>query len=339
VNQIVRHGKWFSVVCVLGLAVVSSVSTSFADDQAACRVIGDKVNPRFTALWVADDGIWAADDLNHSLILYDRLSGKEKKRIQGLATGLDFPAAVQVDASFMLADGKQGLIWTSMNDTADRVTAYAKPDVDSADASPVDLAPAAVIRFNTIRFDGQAIYRGARVYGFHIDEQNDEIALGFEKRDFIDADGHASLGSVVIVNRGGADFSQLGMGKRWIRGAHTGLANPHGVWIDTSHDEIYVTNYGHLPQRATQMPSITVYDRLASGDTAPKRAIQGDRTHLGMPIKVFVDDKNNELIVADDQEGILVFDRLANGNAMPKRMIASHNMPNGVFVDNAHDAD
>jgi hypothetical protein len=56
-----------------------------------------------------------------------------------------------------------------------------------------------------------------------------------------------------------------------------------------------------------------------------------------MPIKVFVDDKNNEIIVADDQEGILVFDRLANGDATPKRMIASHNMPNGVFVDNAHD--
>ncbi len=300
-------------------------------------MIGDHANPRFTALWVTDDGIWAADDLNHALILYDRQSGKEKKRIQGLRTGLDFPAAVQVDASFKLADGKQGLIWASMNDTADRVTAYAKPDVDAAETSPADLAPAAAIRFNTIRFEGEAIYRGARVYGFHVDEQNDEIALGFEKRDFIAADGHASLGSVVIVNRGGTDFSKLGTGKRWIHGAHTGIANPHGVWIDASHDEIYVTNYGHLPQRAPQMPSITVYDRLANGDTAPKRTITGDRTHLGMPIKVFVDDKNNELIVADDQEGILVFDRLADGNAMPKRMIASHNMPNGVFVDNGRD--
>jgi hypothetical protein len=337
VNRIARHGRWLSFVFVLGSAVAASVSASFADDPAPCRVIGDQANPRFTALWVVDEGIWAADDLNHSLILYDRLSGKEKKRIQGLRTGLDFPAAVQVDASFRLPDGKQGLIWASMNDTADRVTAYAKQDVDSADASPVDLAPAAVIRFNTIRFDGQAIYRGARVYGFHVDEQNDEIALGFEKGDFIAADGHASLGSVVMVDRGGTDFSQLGKGKRWIRGAHTGFANPHGLWIDTSHDEIYVTNYGHLPQRAPQLPSITVYDRLANGDTAPKRTIQGDRTHLGMPIKVFVDDKNNELIVADDQEGILVFDRLANGNAMPKRLIASHNMPNGVFVDGAHD--
>jgi hypothetical protein len=217
VNQIARRGKWFSIVCVLGSAVVSSVSPSFADDQSPCRVIGDKVNPRFAAVWVADDGIWAADDLNHSLILYDRLSGKEKKRIQGFATGLDFPAAVQVDLSFKLAGGKQGLIWASMNDTADRVTAYAEQDVDSTDTSPVDLGPAAVIRFNTIRFDGRAIYRRARVYGFHVEEQNDEIALGFEKGDFIDADGHASLGSVVIVNRGGADFSQLGTGKRWIQ--------------------------------------------------------------------------------------------------------------------------
>ena len=54
VNQIARHGKWFSIVCVLGAAVISSVGISFADDQSPCRVIGDKVNPRFTALWVAD---------------------------------------------------------------------------------------------------------------------------------------------------------------------------------------------------------------------------------------------------------------------------------------------
>src|SRR2546430_13039763 len=131
VSQIARHSKWFSIVCILGLALVSSVSTSFADDQSACRVIGDKVNPRFTALWVDDEGVWAADDLNHSLILYDRVSGKEKRRVQGLSTGLDFAAAVQLDTSFKLRDGKQGLLWASMNDTADRVVAFAKPDIDS----------------------------------------------------------------------------------------------------------------------------------------------------------------------------------------------------------------
>ena len=77
-NQIAAHGKWLSIVCVLGSAAVSAVVPALADDHSPCRVIGDKVNPRFTALWVADDGVWAADDLNHSLILYDRLSGKRK---------------------------------------------------------------------------------------------------------------------------------------------------------------------------------------------------------------------------------------------------------------------
>src|SRR5262249_37410975 len=41
----------------------------------------------------------------------------------------------------------------------------------------------------------------------------------------------------------------------------------------------------------------------------------------------------DELIVADDQEGVLVYDRLADGDVMPKRMIHSHAMPNGVFFD------
>src|SRR5262249_4564016 len=97
------------------------------------------------------------------------------------------------------------------------------------------------------------------------------------------------------------------------------------------------TNYGHLPRRAPQPPSIAVFDRLADGDDAPRRTIQGDHTHLGMPIKVFVDDRANELIVADDQEGVLVFDRLAQGNARPVRMIHSHSMPSGIFVDEDRD--
>lgn len=336
-NQIVRHGKWSSIGCVLLAVVVLSVATSLAADLSPCRVIGDKVNPRFSALWLTDEGVWAADDLNHSLILYDRLSGKEKKRIQGLSTGLDFASAVQVDPGFRLPDGKQGVIWASMNDTSDRVVAYSKQDVDSLGSSETDLAPVYVIHFKDIKIDGQAIYNETRVYGFYADERNDELALGLEKKDFIDSDGHSSLGSVVIVNRGGVNPAEMGMGKRWIRGPHTGIANPHGVWVDASHDEIYVTNYGHLPQRAPQLPSITVYDRAANGDVRPKRTIQGSRTHLGMPIKVAVDNKNNEIIVVDDQDGILVFDRLANGNVMPKRMINSHYMPNGVFVDEARD--
>jgi hypothetical protein len=336
-NQLGRQRNWLAIVCFLASAPLSPITPSLADDLSPCRIIGDKMNPRFSALWVTGEGVWAADDLNHALILYDRLSGKEKNRVQGLATGLDFPSAVQADASFKLPDGRQGLLWSSMNDTADRVIAFSKPDVDSSGSSPKDLTPAAVILFRDIRIGDRAIYQGARVYGFHVDEQNDEIALSLEKRDFVDPDGRRSLGSVVILNRGGSNFSQIGTGKRWIRGAHTGLANPHGVWIDVNQNEIYVTNYGHLPNTAPQPPSITIYDRLADGDTPPKRTIQGNRTRLGMPIKVFVDTKNDELIVADDQEGIIVFDRSANGNVAPKRMISTHAMPNGVFVDNAND--
>ena len=337
----IKYGVKATLIGIVVLAVVSVFTfvsaNSVADDPAPCRVIGDKANPRFSALWVTDEGVWAADDLNHSLILYDRQSGKEKKRIQGLSTGLDFAAAVQLDPTFSLSDGKAGVIWVSMNDTSDRVVAYSKQDVDSLDPSKADLTSVHVIHFKDIKIDGQAIYNQTRVYGFHVDASNDEIALGFEKKDYIHSDGHSSLGSVAIVNHGGSNPSQMGTGKRWIRGPHTGIANPHGVWIDAISNEIYVTNYGHLPQRASQLPSITVYDRVANGDVPPKRTLQGNRTHLGMPIKIFVDNKNNELIIADDQEGILVFDRLANGNVMPKRMVSSHNMPNGVFVDEVHD--
>lgn len=310
-------------------------ATWMADDLSPCRAIHDDDNPRFTALWVSDEGIWVADDLNHSLILYDRLSGEVQKVIRGLSTELDFPAAVQFDPTIELPDGRSGGLWASMNDTSDRAVLFSKDDGHPYDPSKMDVAPVLGFDFRTLTIDGIRIYNNTRVYGWYVDAHNDEIALGLEKGDWIASDGHSSLGSVVIVNRGGKDPSQLGIGKRWIRGPHTGIANPHGVWIDARHDEIYVANYGHLPQRPPQPPSVTIYDRLADGDAVPKRTIRGNRTHLGMPIKVFVDEQ--ELIVADDQEGILVFDRLANGNVMPKRMIHSHNMPNGVFVDEEYD--
>src|SRR5262249_8956638 len=79
-----------------------------ADDLPPCRAISDRDHPRFSAVWVTVDGIWVTDDLNHSLILFDRLNGDVKKIIRGLRTELDFPVAVQVDPDITLPDGKKG---------------------------------------------------------------------------------------------------------------------------------------------------------------------------------------------------------------------------------------
>src|SRR5262245_29225836 len=74
-------------------------------DPPPCRAINDSANPRFAGLWVTEDGVWIADDLNHSLILFDRSTGATLKSIRGLRTELDFPAAVQFDPTMPLPDG------------------------------------------------------------------------------------------------------------------------------------------------------------------------------------------------------------------------------------------
>ena len=110
---------------------------------------------------------------------------------------------------------------------------------------------------------------------------------------------------------------------RFIQGPRTELADPHGIYVDETRNEVYVVNHGHwhhtepgevflqegsIPpelqgirksyfdlRRTLQPssgkflpPSITVYPRKASGDVAPIRVIQGPKTELNLPLGIFL---------------------------------------------------
>jgi DNA-binding beta-propeller fold protein YncE len=122
---------------------------------------------------------------------------------------------------------------------------------------------------------------------------------------------------------------------RVLEGQKTGISRSlHGIYVDIPNDEIVIPS--------NVAGAILVFGRTQSGNTPPRRIIQGSLTHLYSPQGVAVDDKHNELVVSNDTRlSVLVFDRLANGNVAPLREIIGPKTgitnPQGIVVDPVHD--
>ncbi|HXG47799.1 MAG TPA: hypothetical protein VNO52_09255 [Methylomirabilota bacterium] len=159
---------------------------------------------------------------------------------------------------------------------------------------------------------------------------------------------------------------------RYIQGPRTGLADPHGIFVDAASNEILVTNHGHWrktepgegerrgPESLTRTalgytepgrvlplepstgkflpPSVTVYSRTAHGDVAPLRTIQGPRTRLNQPDGITRDPVSGEIVVANTgDDSVLVFERNASGDEAPVRVLRGPETklkgPVGVSID------
>jgi DNA-binding beta-propeller fold protein YncE len=139
---------------------------------------------------------------------------------------------------------------------------------------------------------------------------------------------------------------------RQIRGLHTTLADPKGLFWDGKNHEIFSANVGNWSRSywdpdytgggEYRPPSIVVFDDMADKDTRPKRIIQGDKTGLDFPHGLAVDNVHDEIAVANDGDNsVLIFSRTANGNVPPIRVIkGSHTAierPMGIALDTDHD--
>jgi hypothetical protein len=90
----------------------------------------------------------------------------------------------------------------------------------------------------------------------------------------------------------------------------------HDLAFDAIHDEIVVTS------PLTQ--AILTFRGAASGEEAPLRVIQGDKTQIkgvGAAGKVSIDPVHGEIYFATPDQTILVFNRTDNGNVAPKRVL------------------
>ncbi len=193
--------------------------------------------------------------------------------------------------------------------------------------------------------------------GMVADEAAQEIFLTIQ-------DDHA----VVVFDKNAADEAPV---KRVIQGKSTGMADPHGIGLNTKTNEIIVSNWGTTNDRpafepgkgggsfgrgarrgdypvgrnraypATGKilpPSITFYPKNAVGDVAPLRTIQGPKTLLDWPTSIAVHPGRGEIFVANDTgHTVTVYRADANGDVAPIRVIKGPRTmvqnPTGVFVD------
>ncbi len=174
--------------------------------------------------------------------------------------------------------------------------------------------------------------------------------------------------SAMVVFRKYADTDESPL--RLLQGDRTGLADPHGIALDSTNGWIFITNHGAVSSRIPRpegysptrgdgrgkqnwplerrqaipgsgrslAPSIIVHSMDAEGNAAPLRVIQGPKTQFNWPTGIAVDEERGELYVANDIESsILVFNVTDSGDVAPKRVIQGPQTnlanPTGVWVD------
>jgi DNA-binding beta-propeller fold protein YncE len=321
------------------LAIVTvAVLTLYAIDidRAPVRVIRDPY-PTFSAVGVDIDGneIILQDENLFGFLVYDRLTNtpatarfSEPKRIvRGPKTFMEFNCGLYVDQ-------KTGDVYSVNNDTIDTMTVFSRNA--RGDVSP-----------------DRALETPHRTFGIAVDEGTQELFLSVQHP------------PAVVVYRKLAEGKERPI--RILEGDRTGLADPHGLAIDTRRQLMYTANHGsvsfskggkswslatpeELPgefERRENMvrgsgkflpASISVHPLKASGDTAPLRTISGPKTRLNWPSGMTVDEDRNEIFVANDMDdSILVFDASASGDVAPIRVIKGARSgvknPTGVFID------
>jgi DNA-binding beta-propeller fold protein YncE len=289
-------------------------------DLAPVRMVVDPY-PSFNGVAVdtTNDLVMMSDTNRKSLLVYDRTAGSATSRdavpprqqIMGPDTGVGFVAGVAMDPVHRE-------LFTVNNDVEDRLV--------------------------TFEYDARGNVRPKRL--LYVPHQSWGIAFA-PKRDVM-ALSVQTPNMFVVFRR---DATKFDLPLRSVRGPKTGMADPHGISFDETHNEVVVANHGNFrpgelitsytaydtresrQERTTNAfdenargrfvpSSLTVYDGDASGDAAPLRAIQGRASQLDWPMGVAVDETNNEIIVANNGDNsVLIFPRTANGDAPPRRVI------------------
>lgn len=271
------------------------------------------------------NNIVAMSDVNKKSVLsYDRTSGSSgtgitppRRQVFGPLTNIGFIAGVAVDP-------QRREIFAVNNDIED--TMVVLPYEAGGNAAPARI----------VSIPHQA-------WGVALSRAHDQIAITVELQE-----------AIIFYKR---DARNVASPVRFIRGANTGLADPHGVFWDNRHNEIGVANHGNYrglikdvgagcvptgtaePEGGSVLPSsITIYSGDAKGDVRPLRTIQGDKTQLDFPMGLSIDEEHDEFAVANNGgNSVLVFSRTASGDAAPHRVLGGDktgiNRPMGIAID------
>jgi hypothetical protein len=125
-----------------------------------------------------------------------------------------------------------------------------------------------------------------------------------------------------------------------ISGSDTGLSNPFGIYVDTTHNEIGVANVGNN--------SVTFYDNSPAanwGNIMPLHTIAGSLTKLSQPTGIahYEDSGNSIIVVANGGNNSVTFYRRddvissATGDVPPSQTLKGSqtglSFPCGLYVD------
>ena len=289
-------------------------------DLAPVRMVVDPY-PSFNGVVVdpVTDLVMMSDTNRKSLLLYKRTAGHPTSpepaqafgQIMGPQTGIGFVAGVAMDPAHRE-------LFTVNNDVEDRMVVFDYDD--RGNVTPKRL-----------------LYVPHQSWGIAFNKKRDEIALSVQTPNMF-----------VVFKR---DAQKFDPPIRSVRGPKTEMADPHGIYFDETHNEVFVANHGNFrpaelitsytaydaresrqertgnafseTARGRFVPSSrTVYDGNAKGDVPPLRAISGALRQIDWPMGVAVDEANDEIFVANNGDNsVLVFNRTATGNVQPKRVI------------------
>jgi DNA-binding beta-propeller fold protein YncE len=297
------------------------------EDIPPVRMIADPY-PAFNGIAVdAANGLVAMSDPNRkSLLVYDRVRAASQgdasiplRQIVGPDTFLGMIAGIVLDP-------RHQEIYTANNDIEDTVVVM--PYTASGNAKP-----------------GRVFSVPHQAWGLALSDAADQIAVTVEVQN-----------TVAFYRR---QVKGVEAPVRILRGQATGLADPHGIYWDDSHNEIGVANHGtfrgvvkntgggcspsfvvedEAEAGESRPPSIRVFSADAKDDAKPLRVIQGSKTGLDWPMGVAYDPQHDTIVVANNGDSsVLIFGRNSNGDLAPLRVIRgartgiSH--PMGVAVD------
>jgi DNA-binding beta-propeller fold protein YncE len=276
------------------------------------------------------------DENLFQILVYDRLANtpptatmtEPKRIIGGEHTKIEFQCGLYIDP-------QSGDIYAVNNDTVDTMVIFSRE-------AKGDVPPT------------RELYTPHGTFGVAVDESTQEMFLTVQHEN-----------SVVVYHK---MATKKDAPLRLVQGLRTGLADPHGIALDTKNQLMFVTNHGSFHEKSADAgpavsyidvgadlpnwpkggqapgsgkylpPSITVYPLKANGDVAPLRTIQGPKSRLNWPTGLAVNEQRGELYVSNDMEdSILVFDVNASGDAAPKRVLKGPKTllknPTGVWLD------
>jgi DNA-binding beta-propeller fold protein YncE len=299
--------------------LTSTLGSKTYGEYSPCREISDPY-PEFNGIAVDPiNNVVAMSDTNQkSLLLYDRRAGSaDSPDITSMLTRIKGPHTYLSSTAGVALDPVAREIYALDTDIGQDITAF--PYTAKGDYRP------------------RALAAPQAVYGLTLSLKRKQMASTIQDNE------------AIVFFRLGAKNAEPPL--KEIRGANTGLADPHGISFDEQHGEVVVANDGSWSRGYTDPdfneggrfdpPSVETFAADAKDNAKPLRVIVGAKTELNWPFGVSVDSTHNEIAVANiGGSSVLVFKRTADGNVAPIRVLKGPKTeieaPVGVGFDTVH---